>query len=132
MASKVESRLQISFVKWFRLQYPQKLIHHTHNEGFGFKGGYTKGGKSFGAIYGGQAKAMGQTKGWPDLMVYEPSGNYIGLAIEMKATFDRGRKGKLSVDQKEILSKLELRNWKTVVVYNLDEAIEAVNSYFNV
>ncbi len=52
-----EDRLQIACVRWFRIQYPEHLIHHSPN-----------GGKR-NAIEAKKFKDMGVVAGFPDLFI---------------------------------------------------------------
>lgn len=71
------------------------------------------------------ARAFGQpglTKGLPDLMVIAP-GLPIGL-LELKTA-----KGRLSPDQRHILSLCEFAGAPSAVAYTLDEAIDILERW---
>jgi hypothetical protein len=70
-------------------------------------------------------KMAGLNRGVPDLLIFEPRGNRVGLAIEMK----RKTGGQLSPEQKWWLSELEKRNWVAVVCNGADEAIAEIEKY---
>ena len=85
ITSRPEQALQIQCVQWFRLQYPNILIHHSPNGG---KRSYVEA-----AIF----KAMGTLAGWPDLFIAYKSNGFGGLFIEMKS-----KDGRPSKSQKDI------------------------------
>lgn len=65
-----ETAFQIHAVTWLRKNYPHLVIHHSANEREGGKSGLT-------------AKLMGQTKGFPDLLIFDPIA-FVKIAIEFK------------------------------------------------
>ena len=73
---------------------------------------------------GARLKRKGVKSGVPDCMVFEPKGMFNGLAIELKI-----KPNKISVNQKDWITKLSLNNWFAVVCYDLDDVIETVQSY---
>jgi hypothetical protein len=73
---------------------------------------------------GARLKAKGVKSGVPDVLIFEPSGDYNGLAIELKI-----KPNKLSQSQKEWIRRLEISYWKTSVCYSIDEVIEEVKAY---
>lgn len=108
----LEDNLQIACVKWFRLQYPNILVHHSPN-----------GGRRD-AREGARFKAMGTLAGFPDLFIPYPNKFFNGLFIELKSD-----KGVLSDNQKEVLSYLSGQNYICYVCRNIDNFIEVVNNY---
>ena len=66
-----------------------------------------------------QLARTGVSPGGPDLLVFEPLGRYVGVAIEMKAA-----KGRVSPEQVRWLEWLRARGWCAFVAYGADEAIE--------
>lgn len=71
-------------------------------------------------------KRQGMKAGVPDILIFEPNGTYNGLAIELKVG-----KNKPTKSQKEWLELLERCNWKTAVIYNIDDFIKAFEGYFS-
>ena len=67
-----ESDLQISVANWIRLQYPKTLWTISPS------------GMKLGKRVAGRFKAMGYLAGTPDIIIFEPRGNYHGLFIEIK------------------------------------------------
>ena len=76
-----------------------------------------------------QAKAMGYTKGTPDLMVFEKTRSpYVhALFIEMKA-----EKGKVSEEQRVWGERAEKNGYRYEVCYSAEEAISVIRSYMGV
>ena len=74
-----------------------------------------------------KAKKSGYKKGFPDLFIYEPRGNYYGLAIELKTGYNKASKPQLHW-QKE----LNKRGYKAEICTGIDKALEVINTYLNV
>ena len=72
-----EHPLQVRFVKWFRLAYPQLLLMAIPNGGLRDKAVAAK------------LKAEGVLRGMPDLFLAYPCGIYSGLWIETKTVNGR-------------------------------------------
>jgi hypothetical protein len=71
-------------------------------------------------------KYLGTKPGIPDIMIFEPNETKNGLAIELKAGYN-----KPTPNQKKWLKELENNNWVAVWSNNLDECIEIIDKYFN-
>ncbi len=68
-----EADVQLHVCQYLRLQYPQVL----------FRSDYASGLKL--TMYQAKRHASLQSgRAWPDLMLYEPRGNFVGLALELK------------------------------------------------
>jgi hypothetical protein len=89
----------------------------------------------FSATVGGVRVAMqtalkmkrgGYRKGIPDLLIFEPSGGYCGLALEVKTD-----KGRASEHQLEWQKNLSQRGWKAVICKGYEACIGAIDEYFN-
>ena len=90
------------------------LCNHTPNEG---KRSFAEGNK---------LKRMGLSKGFPDISILEPRGEFHGLYIEMK------RKGnKPSDNQISWIMELRKRNYCAMVCYSADEAITLIQKYMS-
>lgn len=61
----------------------------------------------------------GVSPGVPDVLIFEPLGGYVGVAIEMK----RLKGGKVSPEQERWLGWLQARGWCAFVARGADEAI---------
>lgn len=70
-------------------------------------------------------KESGYKKGIPDVLVFEPRGEYVGLAIEVKTG-----KGVASPEQKEWQRELNKRGWDAHICYGLDECLDVLYDYF--
>jgi len=73
-----------------------------------------------------KAKKSGYKKGFPDLFIYEPVGEFNGLAIELKVGKNRATK-----DQLKWQKELNDRGYSAEVCNCLDEAIDVIDNYLN-
>lgn len=103
-----ESKIQKICVRWFRLQYPEFIIHHSSNHKI------TK-------QQGANDKLLGYTAGYPDLTIIIP--NKV-LFIEVKAPT-----GKQSDKQKEIETRLKKLNHDYFIVKSFNEFMEIVTNF---
>ena len=71
-------------------------------------------------------KAMGVKPGIPDILVLEKRHFYSGLAIELKVG-----KNKCTDHQEEMQRHFFARNWRVIVCYSLDHAIQEIDNYFS-
>lgn len=110
----LESKLQISCVKWFRLNYPKVLIFSIPN-----------GGKR-NIITASIMKAEGALAGVPDLFIPFPTNGYAGLFVEMKAG-----KNTPTDAQIEVMNKLESFGYKCYVCNSFDSFVAAVQGYLH-
>ena len=108
-----EKILQEQCVRWFKIQYPKMIIHHSPNGG-------TRNVRE--AI---RFKKMGTLNGFPDIFIPEPFGEWHGLFIELKS-----EKGTTSADQKKLIAELKERGFFTWIVKTFDEFVKTVNFYF--
>jgi len=69
-------------------------------------------------------KKMGVVAGMPDVMIFDPRGGFSGLAIELKAGYN-----KPTENQKKCLRELENRNWKVFWSKSIDEVLEKIDNY---
>lgn len=63
--------------------------------------------------------------GMPDLMIFDPRGDYSGLAIELKAGYN-----KPTENQKKCLRELKKRKWKVFWSNNIDDIFKEIDIYF--
>lgn len=108
----IEENLQISCIRYLRLQYPSLLAHHSPNGG--------KRSLSEGARF----KRMGTLAGFPDIFIYKPTKSFHGLAIELKTD-----KGKQTESQKQMQGALIENGYRYEIVRSIEEFIYIVNSY---
>ena len=78
-------------------------------------------------IKGGRLKKAGVKSGVPDCLIFEPSGDYCGLAIELKV----GR-NKPSDTQIQFMLDMEKKGWKTAICWDLDSVISLVDEYLKI
>ena len=99
-------------VSWFKLQFPNILIHHSPNGGFR------------NAREAARFKKMGTLSGFPDIFIGYANSKFHGLFIEMKAYSN-----KLTKNQKDVFEYLLQQGYFCEVCYCLDDFIGAVNNY---
>lgn len=100
-----EEAFQIYCATWLRKNWPEVRFHHSANERVGGRSGL-------------KAKLMGQSKGFPDIVLFE-----IKLAIELKLP-----KGKLSKEQESWLGYLNGIGWKAVCCRSFEQFTRAINA----
>jgi hypothetical protein len=108
-----EHNIQVACVRWFRLQYRNRLIFAIPNGG------------ARSIVTGAMLKAEGATKGVPDLLIPEPHGERHGLFVEMKTA-----KGAVKAEQKEMMRMLEERCYRCAVCRSFDDFRFVVADYF--
>lgn len=109
-----EDVLQNQVMRYIGLKYPKTLFTHVANEGKRTPFEQYK------------MKYLGTKPGIPDIMIFEPNNTKNGLAIELKAGYN-----KPTPNQLKWLKELENNNWVAVWSNNLDECIEIIDKYFN-
>lgn len=119
-----ERILQKQCVRWFKINYPNCVIHHSPNQFGRVNEGKERFSKAY-AIMQNHLEEMGRLKGFPDLFIAEPTAKHPGLYIEMKS-----KTGKISDEQKKVMMKLSERGYACYVAKDLDEFIEIVKGYF--
>ena len=75
---------------------------------------------------GRKMKLAGAKKGAPDCLIFDRSGEYVGIAIELKVD-DNDQ----SEFQQAWQAKLVGRGWLYFVCRSLDEVIEIVNKHYH-
>ena len=73
-----------------------------------------------------EAKRMGYVAGIPDLMIFNQTLAYNGLAIELKIGSNT-----TSPAQDEFIDKLREQHWCVHVVYNYDVCCEVIDQYMD-
>lgn len=71
-----------------------------------------------------KAKKSGYKKGFPDLFIYEPRGEFHGLAIELKVGYNKPTK-----EQLYWRNELNNRGYVAEICNGLDESLEVINRY---
>ena len=120
---KAEENLQIAVCNYLRLQYPN-ILFNSDLSGIKLTMGQAV-----------KAKKLRSSKGFPDLVVYEPRGRYCGLFIELKREGEKiiNKKGELVSDhlreQDEIIQKLNLKGYLACFAIGFDEAKNIIDMY---
>lgn len=112
-----ESRIQQMCIKWLRLQFPKldMLCFAVPNGGF-------RNGREAAIL-----KAEGVVAGVADILLLFPSGDYHGLAIEMKTA-----NGRQQASQKRFQKAVEGCGYKYVVCRSFEQFREAILEYLNI
>lgn len=110
----IESQIQQSCFRWFRLQFPDLalLMFAVPNGG------------SRRRIEACIMKAEGVTAGVADVLFLYPNSEYHGLCIEFKTKIGRQQQS-----QKLFQQAVEHQGYKYAIVRDIDEFIELVKSY---
>lgn len=108
-----ELDIQKAFVKWLKIKYPKVLFSAS------------AGGMRTYRKEAGKMKAAGYTKGCPDIMIFEPRGDYCGLFIELKRP-----DGKPTPEQIAFIDGLKARGYRATVCYGYEEITKEVDVYF--
>ena len=108
-----EDHLQRAVFNYVYMAYPGVLIQHTPNEGRRTKFEQFK------------MKYLGTKRGTPDVLIFSPSKQFSGLAIELKVGYN-----KPTPDQKEWLKHLLKCNWHTVWHNTFDDCKLTIDNYF--
>jgi hypothetical protein len=108
-----EASEQIAIINYLKAQYPNALYCASAG---GLKTSYTQAARM---------KMMGYKRGFPDLQICEPIGQYHGLFIEMKK-----EDGYPSPEQKVWVSELEKRGYRALVCKGFEAAKKAIDDYF--
>lgn len=103
-----EQRAVAEYLDWLGVLY-----NHSPNEG------------QRAVQYTVKLKALGMKAGFPDIFIYEPRGEFCGLAIELK----RVSGGRVSDAQRDWIDKLNARGYKAVVCKGFDEAKRTIDDY---
>jgi hypothetical protein len=70
-------------------------------------------------------KDAGYSRGIPDLLIFEPRGNYVGLAIEVKTST-----GRASKEQKIWVKQLQERGWRAEIGRGYEDCAGLIKEYF--
>lgn len=110
-----EHRLQTECIRWFRLQYPKRIIFAIPNGG------------QRNAVVAAKMKAEGVLAGVPDLFIPHPFGQWHGLFVEMK----NGKSGRVSDRQSEVMEALTSEGYLCRVCRSFDDFYTVVSGYMN-
>lgn len=107
-----EALIQEAVINYINAQYPNLLYCAS------------AGGVRTSMKQAVKMKKTGYVKGFPDLFIYEPKGQWHGLAIEMKTA-----KGVMSQSQKDWQEKLINNGYHAVTCKSFDEAKKVIDDY---
>ena len=120
-----EENFHLAVCDYIRMQYPNVLFNSDMS---GVK--LTMGQ----AI---KAKKLRSCKGFPDLVIYEPRGEFKGLFIELKREGEKllNRNGELRTEhlkeQWEVMQKLIERGYNCSFAVGFDQAKMYIDNYLN-
>lgn len=83
-------------------------------------------------------KRLQSNRGAPDLIIYEPRGEYVGLAIELKregvkiAKKDGSAVSTHVQEQNDYLEALRKRGWKCFFCIGYTDAIKTIDEYLGI
>ena len=118
-----EENLHLAICDYIRMQYPNVLFNSDMS---GVK--LTMGQ----AI---KAKKLRSCKGFPDLVIYEPRGEFKGLFIELKREGEKllNKNGELKTEhlkeQWEVMQKLIERGYNCSFAVGFDQAKDCIDVY---
>lgn len=107
-----EALIQEAVINYVNAQYPRLLYCAS------------AGGVRTSMKQAVKMKRTGYVKGFPDLFIYEPKGQWHGLAIEMKTS-----RGVMSQHQKEWQNELMKRGYIAVTCKSFDQAQIIIDEY---
>ena len=119
-----EYNTHLAVVQYLKLQYKNALFHSDVSA------------VKLPIQVAAKVNRLNNRSGHPDLMIYERSGKYIGLAIEIKreGQYPYKKDGTLKKNehlekQQKYLNDLEKRGWKAVFCTGFDEAKKVIDWY---
>lgn len=110
----LEDSIQEACIKWFDIQFPLYILHHSPNGG--------RRTKFEGALF----KRLGCRAGFPDLILLFGNDKYNGLLIELKTD-----KGVQSQSQKAFEKKVKLTKYKYIICRSFEEFRTEITNYIN-
>jgi len=110
-----ESNQQEIVIKYLRLAYPDALYCASAG------GMWTSDSQRI------KMARTGYVKGFPDLFIYEPRGEFHGLAIEMKKV----KGSKIEPEQVQWQEQLRNRGYASYICKGSEDAIKVIDEYFN-
>lgn len=107
-----EDHLQRAVMNFIETKYPKVFAIHVPNEGR----------RSPFERY--KFKYLGGVSGVPDILIFQKNDFKCGLAIELKAGYN-----KPTDNQKKCLKRLENANWETFWSNSFDDITERIKNY---
>jgi hypothetical protein len=108
-----EDKLHRAVLEYVTLQYPEAIITHPANEG--------KRGK----FEQFKLKYLGVKRGVPDILIFTPSKQYNGLAIELKVNYN-----KPTAHQVQWIDDLNNCKWYATWTNTFDSTKDIIDNYF--
>ena len=125
MRNSEEHQLCINISTYLKLKYPNVIFH------------FDPTGLNLSRIQSGMLKQIQPERGFPDLAILEPRGEYNGLFIELKkeGTGIYNKSGQYSTEhikeQAEVLHKLRKRGYCAHFGIGFDMSIKIIDNYMN-
>jgi hypothetical protein len=122
-----EEQIAIAITNHYLVTAPDILIHHDFGSGTKLSISQAK-----------RQKALNPRRGHPDLMIYEPRGKYVGLAIELKrdgvkiAKKDGSPVSQHIKEQNDYLEALHKRGWRAFFCIGYDDAVKTIDNYLGI
>lgn len=110
-----EDVLAQTCVRWFRLQYPQWLIHHSANEG--------KKHVRFAV----KLKAIGLLAGFPDFLVIRPDKIFF-IELKRDPKMQNHKFGGLSAEQMALHGAIRALGFSVFTAYSFDDFCQICRS----
>jgi len=119
-----EKILHRNICSYIKLQYP-KTIFITDSSGIRVSVGEAT-----------RLKKLRSCNGIPDIIIFEPTGLYAGLFLEVKAKTPYRRDGELYTDQhlreqKAVIDRLNKLGYHACFVWNFEMARKIINRYMD-
>ena len=111
---RIEEQIQIAVIKYLNLAYPDILYCAS------------AGGMRTSFKQAVKMKKTGYVRGFPDLFIYEPIGDFHGLALEIKT-----KTGRPTKEQLNWRHRLNLRNYVAEIVYGFDDSKAVIDRYLS-
>lgn len=79
-------------------------------------------------------KKLRSSRGFPDIVIYEPTQSYHGLFLEVKKESPYKKNGELKKnehlqEQQYMIGELEMRGYKAYFVWDFDQAKKIIDNY---
>jgi hypothetical protein len=123
---KTEKDFQLELVKYLRATYVPHGIVFCASRGEVKIGKHVKdrNGRFMGERIGSENKSMGYWKGFPDITIYAPRGNFGALMLELKS-----KTGYESKEQKETKNLLKAAGYCVQTVDDMETTKKIIKSY---
>lgn len=118
-----EEEIQLALSLWMRYAFPDALFL---SDGSGVR---------LSKRTAVMMSKMRSTRGFPDMLIFEPRLGYVGLAIELKKEGTRLHKsnGEYATEhlkeQASVLAKLNARGWRAIFAVGFDAAKSEIEQY---